>query len=83
MKSPLSFLYSNRMDIGINTVTKKWAGFIILHFHHPKTNFNKELEQGVKDIAIVEKGFQLTTKGSNIGFISKQIIFGTTRLMGS
>lgn len=33
---PLGSTYSNPIDIGINTVTRNWAGFIKFQLQHPK-----------------------------------------------
>jgi hypothetical protein len=35
MNMPLGSAYTNPVDIGINTVTKNWAGFIKLHLQNP------------------------------------------------
>ena len=36
MGMPLGSTYFNPIDIGINTVTRNWAGFIKIHLQHPK-----------------------------------------------
>lgn len=36
MDIPLGTIYSNPIDIGLNTVTKNWAGFIKIHLQHPQ-----------------------------------------------
>ena len=35
MNIPLGTAYTNPLDIGINTVTRNWAGFIKLHLQNP------------------------------------------------
>jgi hypothetical protein len=57
--------YSNPIDIGINAVTKNWAGFIKIHLQHPQRDgiallqdnwaFVMELEGGERVIGKVEK----------------------------
>lgn len=36
MNMPLELTYSNPIDIGINTVIRNWAGFIIIQLQYPK-----------------------------------------------
>ena len=36
MNIPLGTKYSNPIDIGINTVTRNWSGFIKLHLLYPR-----------------------------------------------
>ena len=36
MNIPLDTTYSNPLDIGIYTITRKWAGFMKPHLQHPK-----------------------------------------------
>ena len=76
MEIPLGTTYSNPIDIGINAVTKNWAGFIKVHLLHPRQDgiallqgnraFVMEMEDGVKVIGKVEKGFELVTKARNL-----------------
>ena len=72
----LGSTYSNQIDVGINAVTKNWAGFIKVHFLNPLQNgmallkdhraFVLEMEDGVKTIGKVEKCFELVTKARNL-----------------
>jgi hypothetical protein len=65
MEIPLGLTYSNPIDIGINAVTKNWAGFIKIHLQHPQRDgiallqdnwaFVMELEGGERVIGKVEK----------------------------
>ena len=76
MAIPLGTTYSNPIDIGINAVTKNWAGFIKVHLLHPRQDgiallqgnraFVMVMEDGVKVIGKVEKGFELVTKARNL-----------------
>lgn len=76
MNIPLGTRYSNPIDIGINTVTRNWSGFIKLHLQHPKQDglallrgerpFVMVMGDGEKVIAKVEKGFELITKAKNM-----------------
>ena len=78
MDIPLGATYSNPIDVGINTVTKNWAGFIKIHLQHPQRDghallkgnctFVMEMEDGDLVIGKVEKGFELVTKASNLRF---------------
>ena len=66
MEIPLGSTYANPIDIGINAVTKNWAGFLNVHLQNPLKDgmallrgdraFVLELEDGVKTIGKVEKG---------------------------
>ena len=68
--------YANPLDIGLNIITKNWAGFIKLHLKYPLKDgiallkgeraFVMEMENGEKVIAKVEKGFELATKARNL-----------------
>ena len=68
--------YSNPIDIGINTVTQNWAGFIKLHLKRPKLDglallrgeraFVMTMGDGERVIGKVEKGFELITKAKNM-----------------
>ena len=68
--------YSNPIDIGINTVTRNWAGFIKLHLQHPKLDglallcgeraCVMTMGDGERVIGKVEKGFELITKAKNM-----------------
>ena len=76
MNMPLGMAYSNPIDIGINTVTRNWAGFIKIHLQYPKRDglallrgdraFVMTMGDGVKVIGKVEKGFELITKARNM-----------------
>ena len=76
MNIPLGTTYSSPIDIGINTVTRNWAGFIKIHLQHPKRDglallrgeraFVMTMGDGVKVIGKVEKGFELITKARNM-----------------
>jgi hypothetical protein len=76
MEIPLSLIYSNPIDIGINAVTKNWAGFIKIHLQHPQRDgiallqgsraFVMELESGEKVIGKIEKIFELMSKARNL-----------------
>ena len=76
MHIPLGTTYSNPIDIGINTVTRNWAGFIKLHLLHPKIDglallrgeraFVMTMGDGESIIGKVEKGFELITKAKNM-----------------
>ena len=76
MNIPLGTAYSNPIDIGINTVTRNWAGFIKLHLQHPKRDglallrgeraFIMTMGDGERVIGKVEKGFELITKAKNM-----------------
>ena len=76
MNMPLGMAYSNPIDIGINTVTRNWAGFIKIHRQYPKRNglallrgdraFVMTMGDGLKVIGKVEKGFELITKACNM-----------------
>ena len=73
MDIPLGTTYSNPIDIGLNAVTKKWAGFIKVHLLHPirdghallKGNrvFAIKMEDGMR---VIENGFELVTKARNL-----------------
>ena len=76
MDIPLGSTYANPIDIGINAVTKNWAGFLKIHLQNPLKDgiaflrgdraFVMELEDGVKTIKKVEKGYELVTKARNL-----------------
>ena len=76
MNIPLGSTYSNPIDIGINTVTRNWAGFIKIHLQHPKRDglallrgeraFVMTMGNGERVIGKVEKGFELITKAKNM-----------------
>ena len=76
MDIPLGSTYFNPIEIGINAVTKNWAGFIKVHLLNPLQDgmtllkghcaFVSEMEDGVKTIGKVEKGFELVTKARNL-----------------
>ena len=68
--------YSNPIDVGVNAVTKNWAGFVKVHLLNPLQDgmallkghrtFVLEMEDGVKTIGKVEKVFELVTKARNL-----------------
>ena len=76
MNIPLGMSYSNPVDIGINTVTRNWAGFIKIHLSNPKRDglallrgeraFVMTMGDGERVIGKVEKGFELITKARNM-----------------
>ena len=76
MNISLGSTYSNPIDIGINAVTKNWAGFIKVHLQNPTQDgmalfrghraFVLEMEDGVKTIGKVEKGYKQVTKARNL-----------------
>ena len=76
MHIPLGTTYSNPIDIGVNTVTRNWAGFIKLHLLYPKIDglallrgeraFVMTMGDGESIINKVEKGFELITKVKNM-----------------
>ena len=76
MEIPLGTTYSNPIDIGLNAVTKHWAGFIKIHLQHPQRDgiallqghraFVMEMEDGERVIGKVEKGFELMTNARNL-----------------
>ena len=76
MDMPLGVAYSNPIDIGINTVTRNWAGFIKIHLQEPKRDglallrgdraFVMTMGDGERIIGKVEKGFELITKVKNM-----------------
>ena len=76
MDIPHGVTYSNPIDVGINVVTKNWAGFIKLHLQHPHRDeyallkgnraFTMAMEDGDLVIGKVEKNFELATKASNL-----------------
>ena len=76
MNMPLGVAYSNPIDIGINTITRNWAGFIKIHLQYPKRDglaflrgdraFVMAMRDGGKVIGKVEKNFELITKARNM-----------------
>ena len=76
MSIPLGISYSNPIDIGINTITRNWAGFIKIHLAYPKRDglallkgeraFVMTMGDGERVIGKVEKGFELITKARNM-----------------
>ena len=76
MNIPLDISYSNPLDIGINTITRNWAGFIKIHLLNPKRDglallrgenaFVMAMGDGERIIEKVEKGFELITKARNM-----------------
>ena len=76
MDIPLGTIYSNPIDIGINAVTKNWAGFIKVHLKNPQLDglsllkgnraFVMQMEDGEKVIGKIEKGYELATKARNL-----------------
>lgn len=65
MDIPLGTTYSNSLDVGLNAITKSWAGFIKIHLQHPGHNgttllkghraFTIEMEDGENVIEKIEK----------------------------
>ena len=76
MDISLGSTYANPIDIGINAVTKNWAGFIKVHLLHPLQDgmallkghraFVMTMEDGEKVIGKIEKGYELVTKARNL-----------------
>jgi hypothetical protein len=76
MDIPLGSTYANPIDVGINAVTKNWAGFIKVHLLHPLQDsmallkghraFVMAMEDGEKVIGKIEKGYELVTKARNL-----------------
>jgi hypothetical protein len=76
MDIPLGKAYSNPIDIGLNAITKNWAGFIKIHLLRPQQDglallqgsraFVMEMEDGEKVIGKVEKGYELAIKARNL-----------------
>lgn len=76
MDIPFSKTYSNPIDIGLNAITKNWAGFIKIHLFLPQRDglallqgsraFVMEMEDGELVIGKVEKGYELATKVRNL-----------------
>ena len=68
--------YTNPIDISINPVSRKWAGFIKLHLQNPMRDglalltgeraFVMTMGDGENIIGKVEKGFELITKAKNM-----------------
>ena len=91
MSIPLGSTYSNPIDIGINTVTRNWAGFIKIHLQNPKGDglallrgeraFVMTMGDGERVIGKVEKGFELITKAKNMRLhIKGSTLWGSTSL---
>ena len=76
MDIPLGSTYSNPIDIGINAVTKNWAGFIKVHLKNPQQDgmtllrghraFTMKMEDGEMTIGKVEKCFELAAKARSL-----------------
>ena len=76
MNIPLGTSYSNPVDIGINTITRNWAGFVKIHLQNPKRDglallrgeraFVMAMGDEERIIGKVEKGFELITKARNM-----------------
>ena len=76
MNMPLGTTYTNPIDIGINTVTRNWSGFVKIHLQFPMRDglallrgeraFVMTMGDGEKVIGKVEKGFELITKAKNM-----------------
>ena len=76
MNIPLGSTYSNPIDIGINTVTRNWSGFVKINLQHPEKDgiailrgertFVMTMGDGERIIGKVEKGFELITKAKNM-----------------
>ena len=91
MNIPLSSTYSNPIDIGINTVTTNWSGFIKLHLQHSKRNglhllrgeraFVMTMGDSEQVIGKMKNGFELITKAKNMRFHLKDTILrGSTAI---
>ena len=73
---PLGYTYSSPIEIGINTVTRNWAGFVKIHLQHPENDglallrgeraFVMTMGDGEQVIGKVEKSFELITKAKNM-----------------
>ena len=76
MNIPLGTNYANPLDIGINAITKHWAGFIKLHLQQPLRDglallqgnraFVMTMDDGEQVIGKVEKGYELASKARNL-----------------
>ena len=76
MNIPLGTTYANPIDVGLNAITKHWAGFIKLHLQRPQKDgiallqrnraFVMTMETGKRVIGKVEKGYELATKARNL-----------------
>ena len=76
MDIPLGTAYSNPIDIGLNAITKNWAGFIKLHLQHPQRDgiallqcsraFTMKMDDGETVLGKVEKGYELATNARNL-----------------
>ena len=76
MNIPLGISYFNPLDIGINTITRNWAGFIKIHLLNPKRDglallrgekaFVMAIGDEERIIEKIEKGFELITKARNM-----------------
>ena len=76
MNIPLGTTYSSPIDIGINTVTRNWAGFVKIHLQHSKKDglavlrgenaFVLTMDDGEQIIGKGEKDFELITKAKNM-----------------
>ena len=76
MDIPLGKAYSNPIDIGLNAITKSWAGFIKIHLLHPQRDglallqgsraFVMKMDNNELVIGKVEKGYELATKARNL-----------------
>jgi hypothetical protein len=76
MDISLGSTYANPIDVGINAVTKNWAGFIKVHLLHPLQDgiallkghraFVMTMEDGEKVIGKIEKDYELVTKARNL-----------------
>ena len=68
--------YSNPVDIGMNTITRNWAGFIKIHLQNPQVDglallrgeraFVMSMGDGKRIIGKIENGFELITKARNM-----------------
>lgn len=76
MGIPLGTTYTNPIDIGLNAVTKIWAGFLKVHLLNPKLDdmallnghraFVMKMADGEKVIGKIEKWYELVTKARNL-----------------
>jgi hypothetical protein len=72
----LGTTYANPLDIGLNAITKHWAGFIKLHLQQSQRDglallkgtraFVMTMDDGERVIGKVEKCYELATKARNL-----------------
>ena len=76
MDIPLGTAYTNPIDIGLNAVTKTWAGFVKVHLLNLKQDamallnghraFVMKMAGGEKVVDKIEKWYELVTKARNL-----------------